>query len=163
ALAVIAILAEADEPGAGVNCVVTLEAKEFAAALMADPRLPTVCFAGSTPVDHALQPQAAYHLQRTSTELPGTAPFLLLTASDIATAVDAAMRTKFRNNGEACTAANRFYLHYSIPEEFTAGFVERTSQLVLGPGADPAPTLGPLLDEAGIAKVQELQADAVER
>ena len=162
-LAFMAILAEAGVPDGVVNCVVTSEAKEFSAALMADPRLRKVSFTGSTPVGRTLLAQASEHVLRTSMELGGNAPFLVLPSADIETAVDAAMLAKFRNNGEACTAANRFYLHYSIAEEFTARFVERTSQLVLGPGADPATTLGPLLDEAGIAKVQELQADAVER
>ena len=73
------------------------------------------------------------------------------------------MLAKFRNNGEACTAANRFYVHSSVAEEFTEHLVERVSQLALGPGADPATTLGPLIDEAAVDSVQELLADAVER
>src|SRR5690606_27774132 len=66
-------------------------------------------------------------------------------------------------NGEACTAANRFYVHASVAEEFTRGLVERTEALVAGPGVEEGTTIGPLIDEAGREKVEELVADAVDR
>jgi len=162
-LALMAILAEAGVPDGVVNCVVTSDSKALSTALLADPRLRKVSFTGSTAVGRSLLAQSAEHVLRTSMELGGNAPFLVLPSADIDTAVEAAMLAKFRNNGEACTAANRFYVHSSVAEEFTRRLVERTAQLVLGPGADPASTLGPLIDEAAVDSVQELMSDAVER
>ncbi|MCZ4327261.1 NAD-dependent succinate-semialdehyde dehydrogenase [Brachybacterium paraconglomeratum] len=162
-LALMAILAEAGVPDGVVNCVVTSDSKGLSSTLMADPRLRKVSFTGSTAVGRTLIAQSAEHVLRTSTELGGNAPFLVLPSADVETAVEAAMLAKFRNNGEACTAANRFYVHSSVAQEFTDRLVERTEQLVLGPGADPATTLGPLIDRAAVDSVQELMADAVER
>ena len=162
-LALMAILAEAGVPDGVVNCVVTSDSKGLSSTLMADPRLRKVSFTGSTAVGRTLIEQSAQHVLRTSMELGGNAPFLVLPSADIETAVESAMLAKFRNNGEACTAANRFYVHSSVADEFTEHLVERVSQLVLGPGADPATTLGPLIDRAAVDSVQELMADAVER
>ena len=162
-LALMAILAEAGVPDGVVSCVVTSDSRALSSSLMADPRLRKVSFTGSTAVGRTLIEQYAKHVLRTSMELGGNAPFLVLPSADIETAVESAMLAKFRNNGEACTAANRFYVHSSVADEFTEHLVERVSQLVLGPGADPATTLGPLIDEAAVDSVQELLADAVER
>ena len=162
-LALMAILAEAGVPDGVVNCVVTSDSKGLSSTLMADPRLRKVSFTGSTAVGRTLIAQSAEHVLRTSMELGGNAPFLVLPSADVETAVEAAMLAKFRNNGEACTAANRFYVHSSVAEEFTDRLVERVSQLVLGPGVDPATTLGPLIDESAVDTVQELIADATGR
>lgn len=162
-LALMSILAEAGLPRGVVNCVVTSDSKTLSSTLMADARLRKVSFTGSTGVGRTLLAQASEHVLRTSMELGGNAPFLVLPSADIDTAVDAAMLGKFRNNGEACTAANRFYVHSSVADEFTRGLVERTRGLVVGPGIDSGTTLGPLIDEDAVAKVEELVADAVER
>jgi succinate-semialdehyde dehydrogenase/glutarate-semialdehyde dehydrogenase len=162
-LALMAILAEAGVPDGVVNCVVTSDSRTLSSTLMADPRLRKVSFTGSTEVGRTLIEQSAQHVLRTSKELGGHAPFLVLPSADVETAVEAAMLAKFRNNGEACTAANRFYVHSSVAEEFTDRLVEQVSQLVLGPGADPATTLGPLIDEAAVDAVQELLVDATDR
>ncbi|QNN82770.1 NAD-dependent succinate-semialdehyde dehydrogenase [Brachybacterium sp. Z12] len=162
-LALMAILAEAGVPDGVVNCVVTSDSKGLSSTLMVDPRLRKVSFTGSTGVGRTLIAQSAEHVLKTSMELGGNAPFLVLPSADIEVAVDAAMLAKFRNNGEACTAANRFYVHSAVAEEFTRRLVERTEQLVLGPGAEPGTTLGPLIDEDAVAKVEELAADAIER
>jgi succinate-semialdehyde dehydrogenase/glutarate-semialdehyde dehydrogenase len=162
-LALMAILAEAGVPDGVVNCVVTSDSRTLSSTLRADPRLRMVSFTGSTVVGRTLIEQSAQHVLRTSMELGGNAPFLVLPSADVETAVEAAMLAKFRNNGEACTAANRFYVHSSVAEEFTDRLVEQVSQLVLGPGADPATTLGPLIDEAAVDAVQELLVDATDR
>ena len=162
-LALMAILAEAGVPDGVVNCVVTSDSKGLSSTLMADPRLRKISFTGSTSVGRTLIAQSAEHVLKTSMELGGNAPFLVLPSADVETAVDAAMLAKFRNNGEACTAANRFYVHSAVAEEFTRRLVERTEQLVLGPGAAEGTTLGPLIDEEAVAKVQELADDAIER
>ena len=163
ALALMSILADAGVPRGVVNCVVTSDSKGLSSTLMDDARLRKVSFTGSTGVGRTLLAQASEHVLRTSMELGGNAPFLVLPSADIETAVDAAVLGKFRNNGEACTAANRFYVHSSVAEDFTRRLVERTRELVVGPGIDSRTTLGPLIDEDAVAKVEELVADAVER
>ncbi|WP_114853400.1 NAD-dependent succinate-semialdehyde dehydrogenase [Brachybacterium sp. YJGR34] len=155
------ILAEAGVPAGVVSCVVTSDSKGLSSTLMADPRLRKVSFTGSTAVGRVLLSQASEHVLATSMELGGNAPFLVLPSADVEVAVTAAMLGKYRNNGEACTAANRFYVHASRAEEFTRRLVEETEKLVVGPGIEEGTTLGPLIDEDGIAKVEELVADAV--
>ncbi len=157
------ILVEAGVPAGVVGCVVTSDSRTLSSTLMADPRLRKVSFTGSTGVGRTLLGQASEHVLRSSMELGGNAPFLVLPSADIATAVEAAVPAKFRNNGEACTAANRFYVHSSVAKEFTAALVERTTELIVGPGIEQATTLGPLIDEAALQKVEELVDDAVQR
>ncbi|MFC0672434.1 NAD-dependent succinate-semialdehyde dehydrogenase [Brachybacterium hainanense] len=162
-LLLLQILADAGVPAGVVSCVVTSDSRTLSSTLMADPRLRKVSFTGSTPVGRTLLAQAAEHVLRTSMELGGNAPFLVLPSADVDVAVEAAMPAKFRNNGEACTAANRFYVHASLADEFTRRLAARTEALVPGPGIEQESTIGPLIDEAGIAKVEELVADAVSR
>ncbi|MGY5765812.1 NAD-dependent succinate-semialdehyde dehydrogenase [Brachybacterium sp. DNPG3] len=157
------ILRDAGVPDGVVNCVVTSDSATLSTTLTSDPRLRKISFTGSTPVGRTLLAQASEHVLKASMELGGNAPFLVLPSADVDTAVAAALPAKFRNNGEACTAANRFYVHASVAEEFTARLAEEVRALVVGPGIDPATTLGPLIDDAAVAKVEELVADAVER
>ena len=158
-----ATMMEAGLPAGVLNVTSSKSASGISGPLMQDSRLRKVSFTGSTPVGKQLLKDAADNVLRTSMELGGNAPFLVLPSADVDTAVEAAMLAKFRNNGEACTAANRFYVHSSVAEEFTAKLVQRAEQLVMGPGAEAGTTLGPLIDEAGIAKVEELTADAIDR
>lgn len=160
-LYLMATLKDAGVPDGVVNCIVTSRSAQVSKPILEDPRLRKLTFTGSTEVGKALLRQAADGVLRTSMELGGNAPFVVLSDADIDAAVAGAMPAKFRNNGEACTGANRFYVHRDVVEEFTAKFVAAAAGLVVGPGMDPATTLGPLIDEAGVAKVEELVADAV--
>lgn len=162
-LVLMEILRDAGVPDGVVNCVVTSDSRGLSATLMADARLRKVSFTGSTAVGRTLLAQASEHVLRSSMELGGNAPFLVLPSAEMDTAIAAAMPAKFRNNGEACTAANRFYVHSSRAEEFTTRLREATEELVLGPGIDPSSTIGPLIDAAALKTVEELVADAVER
>ncbi|MGO1978908.1 NAD-dependent succinate-semialdehyde dehydrogenase [Brachybacterium tyrofermentans] len=162
-LLLIEILAEAGVPAGVVNCVVSSDSKGLSSTLMADPRLRKVSFTGSTPVGRTLLAQASEHVLKASMELGGNAPFLVLPSADVETAVKAAMLGKFRNNGEACTAANRFYVHSSLAEEFTARLAEETAKLQVGPGIAPGTTMGPMIDAAALEKIEDLVADAVDR
>ncbi|MFC7464997.1 NAD-dependent succinate-semialdehyde dehydrogenase [Brachybacterium sp. GCM10030252] len=157
------ILAQAGVPAGVVNCVVTSDSKGLSSTLMSDPRLRKISFTGSTAVGRTLLSQASEHVLKASMELGGNAPFLVLPSADIETAITAAMPAKFRNNGEACTAANRFYVHSTVAEEFTRRLVEEAENLVTGPGAEDSTTLGPLINEDAVQKVEELVADAVDR
>jgi succinate-semialdehyde dehydrogenase/glutarate-semialdehyde dehydrogenase len=96
-------------------------------------------------------------------ELGGNAPFIVFEDADLDKAVDGAMVAKMRNMGEACTAANRFFVHRSVAEEFGRRLAERMGALVVGPGTRDGVDVGPLIDRTGRAKVEALVADAVER
>ncbi len=162
-LALMQILADAGVPRGVVNAVVTSDSTGLSSTLMADPRLRKVSFTGSTGVGRTLLGQAAEHVLKASMELGGNAPFLVLPSADPAAALEAAVPAKFRNNGEACTAANRFYVHSSVAEEFTAGLAERTKALQVGPGIAEGTTMGPMIEEKALEKIEELVADAVDR
>lgn len=162
-LALMQILADAGVPAGGVNAVVTSDSRGLSETLLADPRLRKLSFTGSTGVGRALLAQASQHVLRTSMELGGNAPFLVLPSADLDTAVEAAMPAKFRNNGEACTAANRFYVHASVAEEFTARLVKRTEALRVGAGIAEGTTMGPMIGAEAVEGIEELVADAVER
>ncbi|GAA3580972.1 NAD-dependent succinate-semialdehyde dehydrogenase [Amycolatopsis ultiminotia] len=155
------VLAGLGLPAGAVNLLTTTRAPELSAALMADDRLRKVSFTGSTAVGSALIRQSAQHVQRTSMELGGNAPFLVFDDADLDTALDAAMLAKFRNGGESCVAANRFLVHRSIAREFTERFTQRVRELVPGNGFDPSSTVGPLIDARQRDKVHELVRDAV--
>lgn len=139
-LATASILEEAGVPAGVVNVVPSTDSNRIVAAAMNDPRLRKISFTGSTEVGQSLVRQSADQLLRVSLELGGNAPFIVFDDADVGSAVDAAVQAKLRNNGEACTSANRLYVHSSIAGEFAAELAERFSALTIGPGMDPAPT-----------------------
>ncbi len=96
-------------------------------------------------------------------ELGGNAPFLVLEDADLDRAVEAAFQAKMRNMGEACTAANRFFVHAAVAEEFSARLAQRMGSLVVGDGTQDGVDVGPLIDEASRQKVRTLIEDAVDR
>lgn len=160
-LALMQVFADAGVPAGVVNCIVGSSSSELSEPIFADPRLRKLTFTGSTEVGRGLLEQAAPHVLRTSMELGGNAPFVVLSDADLDVAVSAAMAAKFRNNGEACTAANRFFVHKDLVGEFQARFTAEVEGLVLGNGLDEGTTLGPLVDDDTLTKVTELVDDAV--
>ncbi|QHC58035.1 NAD-dependent succinate-semialdehyde dehydrogenase [Rathayibacter sp. VKM Ac-2760] len=162
-LAFAALLAEAGVPDGVVNVVTTSEAAALSEPILADPRLRKVSFTGSTPVGQTLLRQAAQGVLRTSMELGGNAPFIVFEDADLDRAVDGAMLAKFRNIGQACTAANRFFVHESIAEEFAARVTERVGALRVGRGTESGVDIGPLIDDRAVEKARSLVEDAVGR
>ena len=160
--ALAAILQEAGLPDGVLNVVTTSRSGSVMGPLIADPRLRKLTFTGSTEVGRRLVEQSAEQLLRVSMELGGNAPFLVMADADIDAAVDGAMLAKMRNMGEACTAANRFLVHESVADEFTAALAARMSALQVGRGTDPGVQVGPLVDEASRDKVAGLVQDAVD-
>jgi succinate-semialdehyde dehydrogenase/glutarate-semialdehyde dehydrogenase len=120
-----------------------------------------VSFTGSTEVGKLLLRQASDNVMRSSMELGGNAPFIVLADADIEKAVDGAMKAKMRNMGEACTAANRFFVHRSVLDEFSEKFAKKISELKVGDGAVDGTEVGPLIEQKGLDKVQSLVADAL--
>lgn len=156
-------LHDAGMPPGVVNCIVTKSSGQVSDVILNDPRLRKLTFTGSTSVGQELLRRAATPVLRTSMELGGNAPFLVLQDANVDEAVAGLMPAKFRNNGEACTAANRIYVHRDLVEEFQRKLVEAVESLVVGPGQQEGVTLGPLIDEPSLSKVEELVADAVQQ
>ncbi|MCL2848699.1 MAG: NAD-dependent succinate-semialdehyde dehydrogenase [Micrococcales bacterium] len=162
-LAFMQILHEAGVPAGVVNVVPTNSSSSQSAPLLADPRLRKVSFTGSTEIGQVLIRQAAQNVLRTSMELGGNAPFLVFDDADVDAAVTGALAAKFRNIGEACTAANRFIVHESVVAEFSAKVAERVAAMKVGPGTDDGVQIGALIDDAAVNNCARLVADAVGR
>jgi succinate-semialdehyde dehydrogenase/glutarate-semialdehyde dehydrogenase len=160
ALAVAGILREAGVPDGVVNVVTTSSSGRFSQAVLADPRVRKLSFTGSTEVGRVLLKLAADSVINCSMELGGNAPFLIFDDADIKAALDGAFLAKMRNGGEACTAANRFYVHEVIADEFTAAFAARLGALKVGPGLEDGTELGPLVNEDTRSKVASLVDEA---
>ncbi|OZF42712.1 NAD-dependent succinate-semialdehyde dehydrogenase [Rhodococcus sp. 14-2470-1a] len=158
-----AVLDEAGLPAGVVNVVTTTATAELSEPIIADPRLRKLSFTGSTPVGQRLMAQAAKNVLRTSMELGGNAPFVVFDDADLNKAVDGAIAAKFRNIGQACTAANRFIVHRSIADEFTRRVTEKVAAFTIGRGAEAGVTIGPLIDDKAVGKARTLVADAVGR
>ncbi len=162
ALAMAAILAEAGVPAGVVNVLPSRSSGKVVSAMLHDPRVRKVSFTGSTEVGRILLAQAADNVVNTSMELGGNAPFVVFADADLDAAIDGAMIAKMRNAGEACTAANRFYVEESVAEAFSAKLAERMSALRVGPGTSPDTQVGPLVNEDTVAKVDDLVRGALD-
>ena len=134
AFAVADILREAGVPAGVVNVVCTSKAGPLVSAMLADSRVRKLSFTGSTEVGRVLLATASQTVTNCSMELGGNAPFLIFEDADIDAAIEGAFLAKMRNGGEACTAANRFYVHERVADEFTSRFADRLSKLAVGPG-----------------------------
>ncbi|MBL0887135.1 NAD-dependent succinate-semialdehyde dehydrogenase [Myceligenerans indicum] len=157
------LLAEAGLPAGVLNVVTTSSPGPVSEAIIGDPRLRKLSFTGSTPVGRTLLRQAAGGVLRTSMELGGNAPFVVFEDADLDKAVQGALAAKFRNIGQACTAANRFLVHRSVAAEFTERVTKRVAEFRSGRGTEEGVTIGPLIDDAAVAKSASLVRDAVDR
>jgi succinate-semialdehyde dehydrogenase/glutarate-semialdehyde dehydrogenase len=147
ALAVAAILADAGVPAGVVNVVPTTRNADVVAAMLADPRVRKLSFTGSTEVGRLLLAEAARRVVKCSMELGGNAPFLVFADADLDAAIEGAMIAKMRHNGEACTAANRFYVERAVADEFSQRLATAMGGLKMGNGLDPAVRIGPLVND----------------
>ena len=157
------ILMEAGLPPGVVNVITTHTSSKVSAPIIADPRLRKLSFTGSTEVGRKLLEQAAEGILRTSMELGGNAPFLIFDDADLGAAVDGAMLAKFRNIGQACTAANRFIVHEAIADEFAARVTERVQAFKVGRGTEEDVQIGPLINADAVDKADALVRDATDR
>ena len=154
------ILERAGAPAGVVNIVTTSKSGEVSSAILADPRVATLSFTGSTYVGKLLLKQTAERVLPSSMELGGNAPFLVLEGSNVDHAVEGAMVAKMRNGGSACTAANRFYVHESISTEFADKFEAALRGLKIGPGMDPINELGAMVNDKERDKILDLIGQA---
>jgi succinate-semialdehyde dehydrogenase / glutarate-semialdehyde dehydrogenase len=162
-LALMNILTDAGVPAGVVNCVTAMDAGGVMEPLIRSGLARKLSFTGSTRVGRLLLEQCAQKILRTSLELGGNAPFIVFEDADIDEAVAGAIAAKMRNMGEACTAANRLYVHSSVIDEFGRRLAGRMAGLSVGRGTDDGVQVGPLIDDAALQKVQALVADAVDR
>jgi succinate-semialdehyde dehydrogenase / glutarate-semialdehyde dehydrogenase len=160
-LALMPILEEAGVPAGVVNVIPSRRSGAVVDAMLHHPDVRIVSFTGSTEVGRKLLHSAADNVLKTAMELGGNAPFIVFEDADIDAAIDGAMIAKMRNMGEACTAANRFYVHEKVSDEFTKKLTAKMAALKMGNGLDDGVALGPLVNAEGRDKVVELVDDAV--
>ncbi len=162
-LALMPILEEAGVPPGVVNVIPSRSSGKVVSAMLHDPRVRVISFTGSTEVGRKLLHEAADNVVKPAMELGGNAPFIVFEDADIDAAIEGAMIAKMRNMGEACTAANRFYVHEKVQDEFAKKLTAKMSALKMGNGLDDGVALGPLVNKDGLDKVKTLVADAVKK
>jgi len=160
-LALGAIMQQAGLPDGVLNILTTTRPGEVCEPLLRGGSIRKVSFTGSTAVGRKLLEQSADQVLRTSMELGGNAPFVVCQDADMDKAVAGAVLAKMRNIGEACTAANRMYVHSSLAQEFTGRLAEKLAAMPVGRGTEPGVQVGPLIDAAGRKKVTSLVEEAV--
>ncbi|HDA9902370.1 NAD-dependent succinate-semialdehyde dehydrogenase [Proteus mirabilis] len=162
ALALAELAAQAGIP-AGVINIVTGDAVKIGEVFTSDNRVRKLSFTGSTGVGRLLIRQCADSVKKVSLELGGNAPFIVFNDADIEKAVEGAMGAKFRNAGQTCVCANRFYIHKDVYQQFSERFVAAVKKLKVGNGFTEGVTIGPLINHKAVEKSQSLLADTLQR
>jgi len=160
-LALMPVMEEAGVPAGVINVLPSRRSGPVVDTMLKDPRVRVVSFTGSTEVGRKLLHAAADNVVKPAMELGGNAPFIVFDDADVDAAIDGAMIAKMRNMGEACTAANRFYVHEKVHDEFAKKLTARMQALKIGNGLDDGVMLGPLVNADTRDKVKALVADAV--
>ena len=161
ALAMARLLDAAGVPPGVVNVLPGRRSGQIVSAMLHDGRVRKLSFTGSTEVGRILLRECADNIVNTSMELGGNAPFVVFADADLDAALEGAMIAKMRNGGEACTAANRFYVEATVAEEFSRRLAERMAGLRVGPGTEESTEVGPLVNDEAVDKVEALVRDAV--
>ena len=159
----LAELAERAGIPAGVFSVVTGSAGDIGSELTSNPTVRKLTFTGSTDIGRKLIAECAYDVKKVSMELGGNAPFIVFEDADLDKAVEGALISKFRNNGQTCVCANRIYVHDAVYDLFAEKLQAKVAALTIGNGLENNITTGPLIDEKAIAKVKEHIEDAVSK
>lgn len=163
ALALAALAEEAGIPAGVINIVTGTDAAAIGEVLTTHPLVRKVTFTGSTAVGKKLIAQTADSVKKVTMELGGNAPFIVFDDADLDAAVDGAVVSKFRNAGQTCVCANRFYVHASVYDAFAKKLQVATEALRVGDGLQQDITVGPLINDAAVKKVEDLVTDAVAR
>lgn len=163
AFALASIYEEAGVPKGVVNVLTTTSPGPMTAEILADPRVRKLSFTGSTGVGRQLLSEAAKHVISCSMELGGNAPFVVFDDADLNAALEGAMIAKMRNAGEACTAANRFYVQSGIYDAFAEGLAKRMEALKVGSGVGADTECGPMITRKAVDKISRLVNDSKEK
>ncbi|HEU6441248.1 MAG TPA: NAD-dependent succinate-semialdehyde dehydrogenase [Microvirga sp.] len=160
----LAVLAErAGVPKGAFSVITTNEAKPIGEEFCHNPKVAKITFTGSTGVGRWLMREAGDSIKRLSLELGGNAPFIVFDDADLDAAVEGATASKFRNAGQTCVCANRIYVQESVAEAFAEKLAAKAKGLKLGRGTDEGVTMGPLIDDRAVAKMEDHVADALEK
>jgi len=162
ALALGALAQEAGFPD-GVLNIVTGDAEAIGKEFTSNPAVRAITFTGSTRVGKILMEQSASTVKKVSLELGGNAPFIVFDDADLDKAVEGAIASKFRNMGQTCVCANRILVQDGVYEAFAAKLSEKVSKMKVGPGTEEGVVQGPLINEAGLSKVEAHVADALKK
>ncbi len=160
ALALAALAEKAGIPP-GVFSVVTGSAGEVGSELTGNPIVRKLTFTGSTEIGRQLMAECAQDIKKVSLELGGNAPFIVFDDADLDAAVEGALISKYRNNGQTCVCANRLYIQDGVYDAFVDKLIAAVAKLKIGNGLEHGTTTGPLIDAKAVAKVQEHIADAL--
>ena len=163
AFAVVELAYQAGIPRDVLQVVVGESAPEVGALFTSHPLIRKLSFTGSTRVGSLLMQQSAHDIKRTSMELGGNAPFIVFDDADIDAAVAGAVASKFRNAGQTCVCANRFYVHRNVYDEFVAKFDEAVKQLKLGNGLEEGVNIGPVISQVAKEGIEGLIQGAIEQ
>jgi len=161
ALAMAELAVRAGVPAGLFSVLTASDGVEIGREFAANPAVRKVTFTGSTEVGRILMRQGADQIQKLSLELGGNAPFIVFDDADLDAAVEGAMISKYRNNGQTCVCANRIYVQSGVYEAFAEKLANAVSQMEVGDGFAPGVTTGPLINDQAVAKVEEHIADAV--
>ena len=161
ALALAELARRAGVPAGVFNVLTGNDTRDIGNQLTSHPLVRKITFTGSTEVGRLLLAQAAGTVKKCSMELGGNAPFIVFDDADLDAAADGVVAAKFRNTGQACISANRVLVQAGVYDAFAAKLVERVATLRVGNGLEAGVQLGPLIDDAAVAKVEEHIADAV--
>ena len=162
-LAIAQLLEEAGVPPGVVNILPSRKSGAVVRVMLKDPRVRVISFTGSTEVGRRLLHEAADMVVRPAMELGGNAPFLVFEDADLDAAVEGAMIAKMRNMGEACTSANRFYVHETVHDAFVEKFAAKMRALKVGNGLEDGVAVGPLVNADTRDKVARLVEDAMQK
>jgi len=161
ALAIAHLLAESGVPEGVVNVIPAHRSGEVVKAMLRHPKTRKLSFTGSTEVGRALLREASEQIINVSMELGGNAPFLVFEDADLEAAVEGAVVAKMRNGGQSCIAANRFFIHSSLYDEFACRLAKELSALSIGHGMDQSVKLGPMINHAAVSDISELVSQSV--
>lgn len=163
AFAVVELAYQAGIPRDVLQVVLGEDSRQVGAIFTSHPLIRKLSFTGSTKVGSILMQQSAHDIKRTSMELGGNAPFIVFDDADIDAAVAGAMASKFRNAGQTCVCANRFYVHSKVYDEFVAKFDAAVQNLKVGNGLEQGVTIGPVISESAKHGIQSLIDGAIEQ
>lgn len=163
ALALAVLAQEAGVPNGVINIICGEDAAAIGEELTRNNVVRKLTFTGSTGTGKKLIQQCASTVKKITLELGGNAPFIVFDDADLDAAVKGAIASKFRNSGQTCVCANRFYIHEKIYDSFVEKFSKAIEKLVMGNGTDENTTLGPLITPDAVAKVRRLVDDALAR
>ena len=163
AIALAVLAEEAGVPPGVLNIIVGTDGPAIGRELCGNPKVRKISFTGSTEVGRILMRQCSDQIKKVSLELGGNAPFIVFDDADLDAAIEGAMASKYRNAGQTCVCANRIYVQSNVYDAFAAKLAAKVAELSVGDGFKPGVTVGPLIDEQGVAKAEDHVRDAVSK